>query len=404
MFQSVSTTRSPEVIENEFAARTARVRDELRICGFDGLIVADPANLHYLTGYDAWSFYVPQALYVPVDGDPLLMLREMDAVGAWRTATGIRPDLIVGYPEAFIHHPDLHPGQWMAATLRERGLATPGRIAVEADSAFFSVRTFQALSALEGWQLDDSHELVNRIRLVKSPAEIELMRSAGRIASAAMRAAVEGLAAGRTKSEVAADVLAVQARGIPGDDGGYPAIMPMFPCGAGADTPHLTWDASPFPLDVPVSIELAGVHARYHAPLARTAILGRPDAETDRLAKTTIEAFHAALAAVRPGASADDVAAAFTRVIEPAGYVKNSRLGYSIGVGYPPDWGERTVSIRAGEHAVLTENMTFHLIAGMWMRGSGFEVSESIRVSDAGVEVLTDATEELIVLRPRRQL
>jgi ectoine hydrolase len=92
------------------------------------------------------------------------------------------------------------------------------------------------------------------------------------------------------------------------------------------------------------------------------------------------------------------VAAAFTGVIEAAGYSKKSRLGYSIGIGFPPDWGERTVSVRSDDHTVLTENMTFHLIAGMWITGSGFEVSETIRVTDAGVELFTDVPRELIVL------
>lgn len=388
----------------EFAARQARVQQELRAQGFDGIIVADPANLHYLTGYDAWSFYVPQTLFLPAEGTPLLMLRAMDAVGAWRTATGVAPDRIVGYPEDLVHRSDRHPGEWMADTLREHGLTAPGRIGVEGDSAFFSVRTFQALAAVDGWHLDDSAELVNRVRLVKSPAEIELMRAAGRIASAAMRAALAGLVPGRAQNEVAADVLAAQARGIPNADGDYPAIVPMFPTGAGADTPHRTWNASPIPADAPISIELAGVHHRYHAPLARTAIIGRPDTELDRLAHVTVAGLQAAIAAVRPGIPAEDVAAAFSAVIEPAGYQKSSRLGYSIGIGYPPDWGERTVSVRAGERTLLAENMTFHLIAGMWMRGFGFEVSESVRVTDTGVEVFTDTPQALITLNPGRHL
>jgi Xaa-Pro aminopeptidase len=96
--------------------------------------------------------------------------------------------------------------------------------------------------------------------------------------------------------------------------------------------------------------------------------------------------------------TAAEVAAGFTTVIEAAGYEKKSRLGYSIGIGFPPDWGERTVSVRSDDHTVLAENMTFHLIAGMWITGSGFEVSETIRVTDSGVELLTDVPRELIVI------
>lgn len=382
---------------DEYAGRQQRVRDLARERGFDALIVADPANLSYLTGYDAWSFYTPQVLHLPVEGPPTLVMREMDALGAHRTAAGIDAADVFGYPETLVHRPDAHPGEWMAQCLRDRGHGGAARVGYEGESHFFAVRTFLALArGLPEWTLDECHDLVNWVRLVKSPAEVELMRAAGRVSSAAMRAAIEAIRPGRPQNEVAAEILAAQARGVPGADGDYPAIVPMLPTGAGADTPHLTWTDAALPAGEPVSIELAGVHRRYHAPLARTTIAGAPSAELDRLAKVTVEGLEAALAAVRPGETAHGVTAAFTRVISAAGYTKNSRLGYSIGVGYPPDWGERTVSIRADDTTVLAENMTFHLIAGMWMTGYGFEVSESVAVTASGVEVLTDAPRELV--------
>ena len=387
----------------EFADRQHRVRDRARERGFDALLIADPANLYYLTGYNAWSFYTPQVLHLPVDGPPTLILRSMDANGAHRTATGISADDILGYPESLIHQVDAHPGEWVARTLAERGHGGPARVGYEGEAHFFTVRMFQALAgAAPHWALDDCHDLVNWVRLVKSPAEIALMRAAGRVCGAAMRAGIAALAPGRPQNEVAAAILAAQACGVDDADGDYPAIVPMLPTGAGADTPHLTWSAAPLPVDEPISFEIAGAHRRYHAPLARTAILGRPSTELDRLAKVTVEGVDAALAAVRPGASTDAVATAFTQVIEAAGYTKGSRLGYSIGIGYPPDWGERTVSIRAGDRTALAENMTFHLIAGMWMAGYGFESSESIRVSATGAELLTDMPRELITIDPGR--
>lgn len=78
------------------------------------------------------------------------------------------------------------------------------------------------------------------------------------------------------------------------------------------------------------------------------------------------------------------------------GLSKPSRIGYSIGIGYPPDWGERTVSLRADEATVLAENMTFHAIFGMWMDGYGYEVSEPLRVTENGVETFTSFPPSLI--------
>ena len=79
------------------------------------------------------------------------------------------------------------------------------------------------------------------------------------------------------------------------------------------------------------------------------------------------------------------------------GVEKPSRLGYSIGIGYPPDWGERTVSVRGDDTTVLEPGVCLHIIAGMWMSGYGCELSESIAITADGVEVLTSAPRELIV-------
>jgi ectoine hydrolase len=106
---------------------------------------------------------------------------------------------------------------------------------------------------------------------------------------------------------------------------------------------------------------------------------------------------HAALDVIRPGATAADVHTAFTTVIAAHGLVKESRIGYSIGIGYPPDWGERTVSLRAGEPTELAAGMAFHVILGMWMDGWGYELSEPLLVTGTGVERLTDLGHELTI-------
>ncbi|WP_427869961.1 M24 family metallopeptidase [Leucobacter luti] len=381
----------------ELDARLERVRERMRAAELTGLVVADPANIFYLSGYNAWSFYTPQILFVPLEGTPVLAMREMDALGAHRTAVRYADD-VLGYPETLVHRPDAHPMQWVAEQLRDRGFARPGRVGFEGDAHFFAVRSFLALrDGIPEWELVESRELVNWVRLVKSDFEIAQMRRAGRVASEAMRAAVAAIEEGRPLNEIAADVMAAQARGVEGADGDYPAIVPMFLYGDGADTPHLTWTAERFGAGEAVSIELAGVHHRYHTPLARSVSLGTPSRELDRLAGATVEGLNAALAELKPGNTPADVTRAWDAVLARYGLEKKSRLGYSIGVGFPPDWGERTVSIRADDQTVLEENMTFHVIAGMWMTGYGFEVSESIRVAPGGADVLTDAPRKLIV-------
>lgn len=387
-----------QVDVDELDRRLAAVREAMRLRELDALVVSDPANMFYLTGYNAWSFYTPQIFYVPLDGEPVLAMREMDALGAHRTALRYA-DSVLGYPETYVHRPDTHPMEWIAERLRDRGEAGRARrVGFEGDAHYFSVRSYLALrDGFPEWELVESRELVNWVRLIKSEFEIGQMRRAGRVASEAMRRAVAAIETGKPLNELAAEVLAAQARGVDGADGDYPAIVPMFMYGEGADTPHLTWTAERMAAGEAVSIELTGVHRRYHAPLARTVSLGAPSRELDRLAGATVEGLDAALDALRPGNTSAEVHAAFDRVLRRYGLEKKSRLGYSIGVGFPPDWGERTVSIRAGDDTVLEENMTFHLIAGMWMTGYGFEASESARVAAGGADVFTDAPRRLII-------
>ncbi|WP_129358507.1 M24 family metallopeptidase [Rothia uropygioeca] len=403
--QNIDGTREAPFSVQEFESRRQRVRDLAVEKGFDALLIADPANIYYLTGYDAWSFYTPQLLFFPVDGDLYFIAREMDANGAHRTISQVPRDRILGYPETYIHQAEIHPGDWIALSIRDLGYARPLRVGYEGDAAFFTVRTYRALAAgLPEWDLQEDHNLVNWVRVTKSETEIDYMRKAGRICEISMNAAFDGLRLDRPQNQVAADVMAAQARGDGTVDGDYASIVPMFPTGAGADTPHLTWADTPTPAGVPISIELAGAHRRYHAPLARTAIIGDPEPELARLGDVTVEALQAALDVVREGTTSNDVAEAFTAVLRRNGYSKNSRLGYSIGVGYPPDWGERTVSIREGDSTVLHTNMTFHLIAGMWLTGMGYEVSESIRVTENGCETFSNIPRGLISLDSRRYL
>lgn len=381
----------------ELADRLARTRARMQRSGLDGLVVVDPANLHYLTGYDAWSFYMPQLLFVPLTGEPLLIMRAMDAGGAHRTALLPR-ERILGYPESLVHQRDAHPFDWAAEQLREHGFAHRGRIGYEPEAHFLTVRSFHALErGLPEWQLVDSHDLVNWVRLVKSPYELELMRGAGRVASAAMRAGIDAIADGARLNDIAAAIQFAQATGVEGVEGDYPAIVPMLPTGESADTPHMTFSARRLDRGEAISIELAGAHRRYHAPLARTVSLGRPDARLAGLAEITAEGLEAVLEGMRPGAVVADVHGIWREHLAQHSIEKPSRLGYSIGIGYPPDWGERTVSIRGDDLTVIEPGMCLHIIAGMWMEGYGCELSESIAITADGVELLTDAPRELIV-------
>ncbi|WP_350268912.1 M24 family metallopeptidase [Brevibacterium sp. CBA3109] len=384
---------------DEYLGRIASVRDRMIDQGLSALIVTDPANIYYLTGYNAWSFYTPQLLFVPAAGPLTLFLRDMDARGATHTSW-LPPEDIVGYPERYVQRPHIHPFDWVSFALRQRwevARASSSPVGVEMDSHFFSPRAFRSLvNGVPEWRLVDSFELVNWIRAIKSPAEVALMRTAAEVTTESMNAALGTIGVGVAQNEVAAEIAAAQARGRGSAWGDYPAIVPLLPTGESADTPHLSWTDRRFIDDESVSIELAGVHRRYHVPLARTAVVGKPKQELIRLEGVVAEALAAVLDVAAPEVPTAELARTWNRVLALAGLEKPSRLGYSIGIGYPPDWGERTISIRTEDDQFLEAGMTFHLICGMWMNGYGYELSESILITDSGCDTFTAFPRELI--------
>ncbi len=386
----------PEIIRPfslaEYTDRMMRVQSVLADRDVAALVVCDPANLYYLTGYNAWSFYTPQCLVVPAEGAPHLFARAMDAQGAHYTAA-LGPHHVHGYPEHLIHRPDLHPFDWIAEQAVDLGVLPSGpgsRILVELDSHFFSARGYIALQeGLGGVGIADSAELVNWVRLVKSPAEQDMLRYAGQIAEHTMLTALGAIEAGRRQNDIVADIQHAQTAGLEGIGGDYPAIVPMLPTGATAGTPHLTWSDRVMRYGEAATIELAGVYQRYHAPLARTVSLGKPPAHLVDCAAAVSEGYAALAEELRPGRTSHDVHTAFTTAINRHGLSKESRIGYSIGIGYPPDWGERTVSLRTGSETVLQAGMAFHVILGMWMDGWGYETSEPVLITEHGPERLT---------------
>ena len=164
-----------------------------------------------------------------------------------------------------------------------------------------------------------------------------------------------------------------------------------------AAAPHLTWDDKPFKAGEATFFEIGGCHRRYHCPLSRTVFLGKPSQTFLDAEKATLEGMEAGLEVARPGNTCEDLAGAFFAVLKRYGIVKDNRTGYSIGLSYPPDWGERTMSLRSGDRTVLEPNMCFHFMTGLWMDDWGYETTESIVITESGSETLCSYPRKLFV-------
>ncbi|MEP0324597.1 ectoine hydrolase DoeA [Bauldia litoralis] len=380
----------------EYTDRVARTRSAMAARGIDTLIVSDPSNMAWLTGYDGWSFYVHQAVIVPPDGEPLWFGRGQDAQGAKRTAW-IGEDRIIGYPDTYVQSTERHPMEVLAAAAAEGGWGA-GRIGVEMDNYWFSAAAFATLQThLPNAKFADATGLVNWQRAVKSPQELDYMRIAGRIVSAMHKRIVDVIEPGMRKCDLVAEIYDVGTRGVEGFGGDYPAIVPLLPSGSDAAAPHLTWDDKPMKTGEGTFFEIAGCYRRYHCPLSRTVFLGKPTQTFVDAEKAVLEGMEAGLEAARAGNTCEDIANAFFAVLARQGIVKNNRTGYPIGLSYPPDWGERTMSLRPGDRTELKAGMTFHFMTGLWMEDWGMEITESIAITEGAPELLADVPRELFV-------
>jgi ectoine hydrolase len=387
----------PRFTAAEYADRLARTRRAMEAKGIDCLIVSDPSNMHWLTGYDGWSFYVHQAVIVPPTGDPIWYGRGQDANGAKRT-TWLGENDIVGYPDEYVQSTERHPMDHLAGLLAARGLGRL-RVGVEMDNYWFSAAAYAALQrGLPNARFADATGLVNWQRAVKSPTEIDYMRKAARIVEAIHARIAERVAVGVRKCDLVAGIFDAGTRGVDGFGGDYPAIVPLVASGADASAPHLTWDDKPLKAGEGTFFEVAGCYHRYHCPLSRTAFLGHPTQAFLDAEKATLEGMEAGLAAARPGNTCEDIANAFFAVLARHGIVKDNRTGYPIGLSYPPDWGERTMSLRLGDRTELRPGMTFHFMTGLWLEDMGLEITESILITEAGVECLANVPRKLLVV------
>lgn len=381
----------------EYQRRLSKTRAAMSEAGLEVLFVTDPSNQAWLTGYDGWSFYVHQGVIVTMEGEPIWWGRYMDMMGGRRTCW-MDHDNILGYADHFVQSTVVHPMQDLAEQLKARGF-TAARIGVEMENYYYSAKAHAVLSEeLPEATLVDATALVNWQRLVKSDVEVDFIRKAARITEKVMHVAIDRAAPGVRKNDVVADIMKAGIEGIGDDWGDYPAIVPLTPSGLDATAAHLTWDGTPMRAGEATFFELSGCYRRYHAPISRTVFLGTPSDDMLRAEEAQLEGIAAGLEAARAGNRTCDIANAFMDVLAKHGIERSGRMGYPIGLSYPPDWGERSASIRSEDETVLQPGMVFHFMPALWMDSWGLETTETILICENGAaEPLCDLERKLIV-------
>jgi Xaa-Pro dipeptidase len=364
----------------EIARRLAAFRAELNTRKLDGAVVAAPENVFYLTGLDHWGYFAPHLLIVPLQGTPVLVTRAMERVSVDKQVRAAE----------FRGHSDSETAADMAARVL-RDLKLVGRhVGLEYWTSGLSHGLALSLQAQAEADWHDISNLVDELRLVKSAEEQALMRKAAAVTDAAAGAAIEAIGDKVPEREVVAACVAAMTRA----GGSPPAFGPFIRPGSRLREEHSTWGDGRYKAGEPVFLELSGCLSRYHAPLGRLVHIGSIPESDAKMAETTKRAFDAVLGALRPGAKARQVYAAWQRVVDDAGlqHYRRHHCGYCVGIGLSPSWtgGNKVVGLRHDSEMEIRDGMSFHVLS--WLMGTGrgdYFISNSVLLGAQGPEVLT---------------
>jgi Xaa-Pro aminopeptidase len=374
-----------------YKKRLTRLRQRMAERGCDAVLYFSPENLFYLTGYNTvGQYYGYQCVVVPVERDPFFIVRRVEESNVLARSWIHRRYVYTDYDD---------PVEVTVRALQSEGLAR-GTLGINPNTR--SVTPTQYNRLVHGCaeaSIFDSFGLLERIRIVKDPEEIECIRQGCRIAEAGMKAGVEAVRVNAREEEVAAEVY--RAMILAG--GEYPGMPAFITSGWRSGLGHSTWEGHRrIEAGDVVHLEVPGVVKRYHGVFNRCLVVGPPKDDLRRYVDVVLATREAGLNAIREGVSASDVDQTMKQVVAKAGLGDHylHRAGYGLGVAYPPRWDEgHILSLRNGEQTVLQENMVFHMLPVLYFyQEACIAITETVRVTKTGCEAMTRFPAELIVV------
>lgn len=370
-----------------YADRLVLVQSTMEACGCDGLLLFNPENMFWLTGYQTIGYFTFQTMYVPRDGKPVIIARIVNRDLALAYST-------IGSFETIVDTDD--PLDILSRYLNDAVL-DGAKLGLETGSWYLTVRDYQRLEAGLSCQLTDCNGIIEPHRMVKSEAELACIRRACRAAEAGLDAAIRAVAPGRTENDLAAAMF--EASISAGSE--YLGHPPLVVAGEATSLCFAMWRRREIARGDVVLLETAGCIERYHGILSRPVVVGAPNDRHKMAAEALHGILETAIEAIEPGLTAGEVDLICRRRAEEKGLGAHfrSRAAYGIGIGFPPNWSEGHIySIRPDDPLVLQPNMTFHVIPTLFFDDFGMCFSDSVRVTESGAEVLTDYPRELFVV------
>ena len=370
----------------DYKERIAKLRALMKEENLEAVLISRQENVHYLTGFHTTGYWSFQALIVPLDGEPQMVVRHFEALNADAYS----------FLNSYRSYQDDEDGlAILCEELARMGLAHSKIGMDKGNGFFFGIMNYERMcSLLPHMRITDCAFLLERIRSIKTEQELVYIRQAAALVSQAMKDGIAAVKEGAGEAEVAAEVY--RSLLINGSD--FIANPPFVSSGWKTGLGHSTWGRKKIERGDNVYFELVACVNRYHVPLMRTVHVGEPCELGKKLAETSLAAVDKALEVIKPGVTAQVVDAAARGEITRRGMARyfRHRAGYSVGVAYPPGWPEGgLMSLRPGNTELLRENMVLHLplvLLGDGIAGAGF--SESVLVTKNGCEILTKVPRE----------
>lgn len=359
--------------KEEYESRLVKTQREMAKNGLPVLLLHAPENITYLSGFRMLGFFMYHALIVPAEGEPILVVRDVEQPAADETSWVKNRSVYIDIEQ---------PINAAARALRDLGFDR-GMIGIEHNTWFLTLERMAVLqNLLPNAQFVEEPNIVRRLRLTKSPAEIGYLRQASRVVEAMIQAGIDAIGVGASERDLAAAIMVAQAT-----TGGEPPLEPILMTGERTRQLHGTWTDRRLKQGDVVYFELNGVVRGYWSKLMRTAVVGTPTPEQRRVADILLDALSTGIAMMRTGAVAGPIDEALRGPVLGA-RLRDSyyhRVGYTLGLIYPPASGEYLREFMARDTWELEAGQVFHML----VIASGIGFSETVLVTDDGPELLT---------------
>jgi Xaa-Pro dipeptidase len=332
---------------SEYDERLEKTKTSLMEQGVDALVATNPANIHYLSGYNAKSEYVPQCLLISQKKEPIWIGRYLDVDSA-RGTTWLQDENIRSYTDDLLDTAGAHPVDFFVDVLKEERLGDR-RIGVEMNGHYLSPLAFEKLkNGLPTATFKDTTLLVNRVRTVKSPKEIEYIRQAAKLTQSGMNAGIGAVREGVKECEVGVAVY----EGLTRNGCDPPMASSSITSGRRTTMEHLVFSDKKIERGDVITFEISGTMHRYCCPMARSVVVGEHPKKVNEAVDAICRGLDAAIDTIKPGIRAEEVDRACRGAITKAGFGERflHRTGYTMGIGFGiSGWAENVASFKEGD-------------------------------------------------------